>query len=241
LHLLPYRVLYPRADAVICQTRAMAAELVPLLGSADTLRVLPNPVDVDAIRGIADNSSCRWAGPGPHLLTAGRLVHEKGFDLLIEALALLRRRFPPADLVILGLGREKPALGDLAKRLDLEKTVRFEGYDPNPAAWYCGASLFVLSSRVEGLPNALLEAAAAGLPIVATQASEGIRELLAGQRGVWLADEGTAQGIAAAMEAALEQLSTGERFAHPWVEAFRADRAIHAYESLIDEFLRERA
>jgi glycosyltransferase involved in cell wall biosynthesis len=161
--------------------------------------------------------------------------------LLINALALVRRRFPSAELTILGQGIERPGLENLAKSLDLETAVRFAGYDPNPAAWLCGASLFVLSSRFEGLPNALLEAAAAGLPIAATQASEGIRELLAGKRGVWLAESVSADGIAVAIESALSQLSSGERFAHSWVNAFSTEAAIPAYESLIDEFLAEHA
>jgi glycosyltransferase involved in cell wall biosynthesis len=236
-----YRVLYPRADAVICQTRAMGAEFLSIAGDPRKVRVLPNPVDLDAIRTIADNSFCHWVGPGPHLLAVGRLAREKGFDLLLPALASLRRQFRHADLAILGSGCEKPALEKLAMELGLKSVVRFAGYDPDPASWFRGASLFVLPSRLEGLPNALLEAAAAGLPIVATPASEGLRELLAGQPGMWLAESISVDGIAAAIESALGQLSDGERFSHPWVEAFRAERVIMAYESLIDEFLPEPA
>ncbi len=96
----------------------------------------------------------------------------------------------------------------------------------------------MLPSRHEGLPNALLEAAAAGLPIAALPASGGVVELLRDQPGVWLAPDITAEALAASLLTALRALRPGERFAHPFMEAFRIDRAIQAYERLIDQSLR---
>ena len=90
------------------------------------------------------------------------------------------------------------------------------------------------------MPNALLEAASAGLPIVAMPASAGLTELLHGQPGVWLAAEITAEALAASLLAALQALRPGERFAHPFVEAFSLDRAIPAFERLIDQTIAER-
>jgi len=113
---LLYRVLYRRADRVICPSAAMANDLSAALGiEAGRIVVLPNPVDVEAIREAAQGPSL-WAGPGPHLLAVGRLAPEKGFDLLIEALAQVRREFPQADLLIAGEGRERSALEAQARR-----------------------------------------------------------------------------------------------------------------------------
>jgi glycosyltransferase involved in cell wall biosynthesis len=99
----------------------------------------------------------------------------------------------------------------------------------------------VLSSRHEGMPNALLEAAAGGLPIVALPCSRGVTELLAVQPGVWLANEISAGALAASLLAALEASHSRQRFDHAFVGQFAIARAIPAYESLIDAVYREHA
>ncbi len=237
---LLYGMLYRHADRVICQTRAMAADLAQQFGvPEERLLVLPNPVDVEEIR----NSACPLSGPrtepGPHLVAVGRLAREKGFDLLLDALAVVREEFPGVSLRIAGVGPEEAALRGHCRQLDLEAAVRFAGFVARP--WPCPpeTTLFVLSSRHEGLPNALLEAAAAGLPIVALPASGGVAELVGGQTGVWLAEEISAAALGASLLAALRALRPGERFAHAWIEPFRMDRAIPAYEALIDRTLAE--
>jgi glycosyltransferase involved in cell wall biosynthesis len=244
---LLYRVLYRHADRVLCQTRAMAKDLAEQVRIDEAqLAVLPNPVDIDAIRAAADEAQKQGAGltpcgPGPHLLAVGRLTREKGFDLLLQALAVVRERFPEADLTIAGTGREDAALKAECRQLRLEAAVRFTGHVDCPATYFPGASLFVLSSRHEGLPNAMLEAAAGGLPIVALPASGGVVDLLLGQPGVGVAAEISAASLASSLLATLEAVRPGERFPHAFVEQFRMKRAIHAYEELIDSVLEERA
>jgi glycosyltransferase involved in cell wall biosynthesis len=238
---LLYRLLYRHADRVICQTPAMVKDLTAELGiPEERLAVLPNPVDVDEIRAAIDKNPGLWTGPGPHLLAVGRLSREKGFDLLLQALVTMRERFPSAELVIAGAGPEEAALKTECRELGLETAVRFAGYVEHPAAYFPGASVFALPSRHEGLPNALLEAAAGGLPIVALPASQGVVELLRGQPGTWLAPEISSAALAGTLLAALELLRPGERFAHAFIEEFRIDRAIHGYEELIDAVLKRR-
>ncbi len=162
---LLYRRLYRQADCVICQTPAMARDIaVELSIDGNLLVVLPNPLDVDAIRDAIRESPSLWTGPGPHLLAVGRLAREKGFDLLLRALAIVREQFPRADLTIAGAGPEEASLKAACRDLALEAAVRFTGRVLSPSAHFPGASAFVLSSRHEGLPNALLEAAAVACP-----------------------------------------------------------------------------
>jgi glycosyltransferase involved in cell wall biosynthesis len=209
---LLYRQLYRHADRVICQTYAMAEDLAAELGLAqERIVVLPNPVDLDGILA-SEGDPVQWRGAGPHLLAIGRLSREKGFDLLLEALAAVRERFPNANLAILGAGTEEAPLKDKSRALGLEAAVRFTGHVDRPYAFFPGATLFVLSSRHEGMPNVLLEAAAGGLPIVALPASGGVRELLAGRPGAWLAPEISASALTASLLSALESLRPGQRF-----------------------------
>jgi glycosyltransferase involved in cell wall biosynthesis len=235
-----YRLLYPTADRVICQTAAMARDLHVVFDvPSECMRVLPNPVDLAGVYMPGGCGPWTSTGSGPHLLAVGRLAREKGFDLLLRALAEVRKEFRHADLTILGSGPEEISLKSLRVELGLDEAVRFEGYKPEPAAYFSGTSLFVLSSRHEGLPSALLEAAAAGLPIAASPSAGGVAELLRGQPGVWLARDLSCTALAASIVAALTALNPGQRFVHSFVEPFRLKNAIPQYEALIDAVLDE--
>lgn len=207
---LLYQMLYRHADRVICQSRAMAEDMTGELDlSPDLLAVLPNPIDMAGIQAglqSASSSPPRWTGPGPHLLALGRLSHEKGFDLLLEALATIRRRFPDADLLIAGAGAEETCLKAQCHDLNLDQAVHFAGHLAKPYECFSGATLFVLSSRHEGMPNAMLEAAAAGLAIVAMPSSGGVVDMLRNRPRAWLASEISAPALADALLSALGTL-----------------------------------
>jgi glycosyltransferase involved in cell wall biosynthesis len=235
---LLYRLLYRRADRIVCQTPAMASDVADQAGVGESrLMVLCNPVDTDAIRGAPRSSPNQWHGPGPHLLAIGRLAPEKGFDLLLESFSSLRLKFPKADLTIIGTGPEERALKAMRVALHLEPSVHFAGYVRQPETYFPGATIFVLPSRHEGLPNALLEAAAAGMPIAALPAAQGIVDLLRDEPGAWLGLNVSSKALTLSLIAALQSVRPSQRFAHPWIEPFRLDRAIHRYEDLIDETL----
>ncbi|MGO9322965.1 MAG: glycosyltransferase [Terracidiphilus sp.] len=209
---LLYRLLYRNSDHVICQSRDMARDLAQAAGiGEEQIAVLPNPVDLAGIRAALCAPAAE-GGAGPQLLAVGRLSHEKGFDLLLKALAVVRQRFPDVKLNLVGAGREEQALKTLCRELGLEDAVCFTGHVDPPYAFFSCATLIVLPSRHEGMPNALLEAAAAGLPIVATPASGGVVDLLRGRLGAWLAPEISVEALATTIVAALEAVRPGERF-----------------------------
>ena len=97
----------------------------------------------------------------------GRLVRQKGFDLLLEAFARALPDAPNATLTIFGEGPERAALDAQASALGIRDSVRFPGVTETPGAWLEAGEIFVLSSRFEGFPNVLVEALAGGLATIA--------------------------------------------------------------------------
>jgi glycosyltransferase involved in cell wall biosynthesis len=198
-----YRKFLPRCDVIVCQSRDMQHSLIQDLGiPARNMVVVRNPVDIDRIRALSAatpvNAHVGAAAGAIGLIAAGRLVWQKGFDLLIEALALLDdARF---HVSILGQG---PLLGDLKRlteRCNLSAQVHFLGFKSNPYALFAAADAFVLSSRFEGMPNVVLEALACGTGVIATPAPGGVDELLANRPRCVLAQAISAESLAEAIK-----------------------------------------
>jgi len=166
---------YRRADAVVVQTEAAAQWFRKHLKRRLSVTVIPNP-----IAPASDLERASMTVPQPFILAAGRLVHQKGFDILIRAFAVAARERGPLRLAIAGEGPESQALRDLAGELQLEDRVLFLGEVRELRALMRQADAFVLSSRYEGFPNVLLEALASDLPVVATDCPGGPREILRG-------------------------------------------------------------
>ena len=228
-----YSLSYRRADMVISQTESMARELQRELHlSPHKSVVLANPIDLEHIRLPIPPASAELNRLT--LLSMGRLVPEKGFDLLLEAFASLSAPFQSSELIIAGTGPEQSALQQQATALCIHHRVHFTGHVSDPVIRFPHTSLFVLSSRTEGLPHALLEAAAAGLPIVATPCSAGLADLLRNRECVWLASDESPDALRIALEQALTVIRPGQRHHHRWIEPFDLSQAIPAYENAID-------
>ncbi|WP_221801420.1 glycosyltransferase [Oceanobacter mangrovi] len=116
---------------------------------------------------------------GTSILSCGRLAAVKRQDALIRAFADVATRHPDARLIIVGDGPKRAELQQLVDQLGLQQRVHLVGFKANPYAWISRCKLFVLSSRAEGFPNALLEAMALGRPVIAADCRSGPRELLA--------------------------------------------------------------
>lgn len=173
-----YRRCYKRADAVICPSDAIAEDLVAhfRVPRVKIVRIY-NPVDAKAICEMADSGGNPFVGDGPHLVAAARLSREKGLDVLLAAMPAVLACFRGAQLTVLGEGPLWNELRDQADKLNLTQVVHFLGFQRNPWSYLRYADLFVLPSRYEGLPNALLEALALGTPVVATDCPGSIREV----------------------------------------------------------------
>ncbi len=129
-------------------------------------------------QNTAGQSSSRMvAGRQYRVVTVARLDYQKGLDWLLLALARWLRSYPDLQLLIVGEGPMKATLQTLVYKLGLSPQVTLIGFQKDVTRILCHADLFVLPSRWEGMPNALLEAMACGVPVVATDV-EGVREVL---------------------------------------------------------------
>jgi len=176
------------ADAIVANSEAVAADVVAREGlSRAKLRVIRNAVEVPAPLEPGERAAIRagW-GIGPDELVAGCVAnprHEKGLDVLVTALAV-RPLAPGLRVVLVGDGPARPALEDAVATAGLADTVVFAGAMPDARAVTGAFDLAVSPSRAEGLPNSVLEAAAAGRPVVATRAG-GTAEILSdGETGL---------------------------------------------------------
>jgi glycosyltransferase involved in cell wall biosynthesis len=174
--------LLTRFPRVIAVSSGVKAELVAHGADPSRVHVVLNGIDPAKFRrDSARVGRCRaelGAAKSDIVLAAvGRLAPEKRFDLLLDAVANLRMRWPRLRVFVAGEGRERPALEARVKALDLGRVVTLLGQLDDVSGLHHAADLFVQSAEYEGTPNAVLEAMALGVPVVATDAG-GTRELV---------------------------------------------------------------
>jgi glycosyltransferase involved in cell wall biosynthesis len=237
LRALPWLLgrLHRWADAVVAVSDGVADDLTRTAGvPSKRIRVILNPVITPTlIASAGDRPAHPWFEDTtrPIIISAGRLVPQKNFSLLIESFALVRRRFD-VRLVILGEGPDRAGLEASIRRHGVEDCVALPGFVPNPYACMARASVFVLSSDYEGLPTVLVESLALGTPVIATDCESGPREIL---RGGALGDLVPVRDVEAMSQAIVRAL-TRPRGA-PQIEAlkqFTVQAALDEYERVFN-------
>jgi glycosyltransferase involved in cell wall biosynthesis len=189
----------------VCVSQAVADFSISRAGLAPKkIIVIPNGVDVAKFSNVrpADLSEFGIPPGSQVLLTIGRLDRQKGLDDLIEAAALVVRTHPDTHFLLVGEGPERAALERTVREKGLVARVHFAGWRADVPELLAASYALVLSSHWEGLPNVILEAMSAGLPVVATRV-EGTSELVIEGRTGRLVSSRAPQALAAAMESLL--------------------------------------
>lgn len=168
------QISYPQAKYLTVLTEEVAPYFSGFM--ENRLRVMPNPIP-SAARLAHDEKETRHK-TGRTLLAMGRLAYEKGFDLLLQAFALIAKRQPLWCLQIWGEGSLRAELEQCASALGLRERVQFGGFTKYPFEVMRQADLFVVSSRCEGFSNVLAEAMACGLAVVSFDCPSGPRHIV---------------------------------------------------------------
>ena len=198
---------FERADLVLPVSEALR-DGIRALGVDTEFRVVPNVVDE---RRFHPAEHAARNGGRAKLIGVGGLYEAKGWEFLLEAIALLARERRDFDVDILGDGELRPRYEELVRRLELGDLVTFHGWLPKDevAKRVRDSDLFVLTSRYDSNPCAVIEALASGVPVVGT-AVGGIPDLLRDGMGL-LAEPGDAESVARQIATALDERERWDR------------------------------
>ena len=186
------KLTYPWADVVTANTYGALSTMGSFIPKKN-LAFLPNPIKSHGLSASASFAQ-------PTFIAVTRLVEQKGIDVLLKAAAIAFNKVPYWQLAIMGDGTLRHELQALANKLGIATRVKWYGQVDNPIPYLKAADAFILTSRFEGSPNALLEAMACGLPPIVSDASPGPLELVGNEAGLIVPTEdvnATAEAIVA--------------------------------------------
>jgi GalNAc-alpha-(1->4)-GalNAc-alpha-(1->3)-diNAcBac-PP-undecaprenol alpha-1,4-N-acetyl-D-galactosaminyltransferase len=227
------RWIYPRARALVVQTQAVRRQMESVMRGRP-IYVIPNAVDARSDR--PEPEPPRSSEGRLQLAAMGRLAPQKGFDLLIEAFSRAAEGQPNWSLSILGEGPERRRLEEQIHERRLDSQVRLLGWVPDPTSILRRCDGFVLSSRYEGFPNALLEAMALGLPAISFDCPSGPAEIIQDGADGLLVPAGDIEALATAIRRLLSDEPLRRRLgaeAVRVVERFSSARYFERWEAVL--------
>lgn len=204
LRKLVYKLGYPAVDTVVCQTELMRNRLItnlPWIAQKSRVIVAPNPFDLDQAviqSSEADKETNRFC---PFIVTAGRFIKEKAYDVLLPSFKKLLDSYPQLTLIILGEGPLKEQVVKQIEELALQNKVVLYGFADNVFPFFKNARLCVISSRIEGFPNVLLQMMSQNDKVVSTLCADGIDRI----NGLFTCQPDDVDGLYEAMKLCLEE------------------------------------
>ncbi len=226
---------YKHADGCIFQTK-YAANFYPDKVIKHSM-VIPNPISDDFFEIQGSPMSEK------RIVSVGRLSEQKRFDILISAFKYVNQKFPDFTLDIYGSGEEKEKLEMQISKLQLTHAVTLKGQTKNICDEIKNAYMFVLSSDYEGMPNAMIEAMALGLTVVAT-GYNGIEETIKNQKTGIVVPCGDIKALSHAICDMIEDKETAHKIAdnaREYAKNYRKDSIIDLWESYLCDVTGEKS
>ncbi|CAN5899719.1 glycosyltransferase [soil metagenome] len=223
------RTFYKKTDLIICQSEYMQADLLKNYNiKREQTRIIYNPV-------LTVQTPCPEDEQKPFVkfISVGRLSPEKGFDRLIRAVSLLKI---PYQFTIIGEGRMRPILEQTISDLSLQQQVILAGRKTMPFSEVTGVDLFLMGSHYEGFPNAMLEATALGIPVVAFNAPGGIAELLVNKQNGILVEGNEEAVFATAIQQALDHPFDKKGIREATLQRFNINAVMERWDKVFEEF-----
>ncbi len=226
------KVFYKICDGYIFQTKKAAGFFTEELRKTDI--IIPNAIFNESIYDLEPPVQREKI-----ICSVGRLTHQKRFDLLIDAYAHIHEKFPDYKLIIFGEGELRNELVNQIERLRLTENIYLPGTNPDAVKVVNRSSVFVLSSDLEGMPNALMEALAMGVPCVSTRCDMGPEELICHNESGLLVEVGNVDEIAYGITKILKNQDFAEKLsmnARKLIETHSIDRISNVWLDYLREF-----
>jgi len=203
------KLTYRHSDMIIAQQEDMRDQIINLLAvNPDRIVTIHNPMDSSDIDRLASASSPYSNHANTNYVNVASINPNKSQDVAIRALAIVRKTITNAHLFLVGKydtnGSYFKGLIKQVEELRLDDCVHFIGYDKNPYKWVKNADCFVLSSQIEGFPNALIEASYLGIPCVSTKCLKLMDEIIKDGQNGYVVDVDDVDGLAQAMKEAVK-------------------------------------
>lgn len=239
IYVLPIlvKIFYKKANAIVCVSKGVAQDLSLVIGNLKTIKVIYNPV-VDGSLLILSKEKINDLGFDnlnlPTIVAVGRLTKAKDYPTLLKAFSLVIPEIP-ARLLIIGEGEDREEIQNLIRDLKISEKVFLLGFKENPLKYIKASDIFVLSSKLEGFPNSLVEAMACGVPVVATDCQSGPNEIIENEESGFLVPVGKEEMLARKIIELLKNKDLREMVSKKGIkraEYFSVDKSVKEFEYL---------